>query len=188
VEVAQLEADLDEFIRQFLTDYQIANQRARSLRQQRASSEVAPQSTPPAVFAIDDAAHSTAGLIDLPLSSVQLTVLAGRSTAALRTRASQQLIEAGLPVSPVRGGESPITLSIEFEQAPLKAHCPGYVLYSRGLYLVEEVRIARNPRVSLWSDTWLRDTVQIVPPVSIRQLESDQDALLQEFVGAVRQK
>jgi hypothetical protein len=40
--------------------------------------------------------------------------------------------------------------------------------------------------ISIWSDTWLREAVQIVPPLSLHQLESDQDALLQEFIRAVR--
>jgi hypothetical protein len=98
----------------------------------------------------------------------------------------EQLAAAGLPASPAQTGSGAVTLGIELLQQPLEDRCPGYVLYTRGLYLVEQVRIVRNPMISIWSDTWLREAVQIVPPLSLHQLESDQDALLQEFIRAVR--
>jgi hypothetical protein len=184
VEFAQLERDLDELIGQFITDYHIANKTALP-PENRAAADPLQQPAPPA-DSIPDAAHSTAGFTDLTPTTVQLAVQAGRWTPELRTRAMQQLTEAGLLVSPESAGESPITLAVEFAQQSLKDDCPGHVMYTRGLYLVEEVRITRNPRVSLWSDTWLRDRMEIVPPVSVLQLEFDQDALVRDFIRALR--
>jgi hypothetical protein len=72
--------------------------------------------------------------------------------------------------------------SQRLSQRALGDHCPGKVLYERGLYLVEEVRITRRPRVLLWIDTWLQESVRIVPPLSRQGLESDLRLLLQEFI------
>jgi hypothetical protein len=184
VEIAQLETDLDGFIRQFIADYRTANRSVRS-SERRASPASAQEPLSPTV-AHSDAAHSAVALNNLTLSTADLHVLAGPETAGLRARALEQLAKAGLSVSPEQTGSSAVTLSIELLQQPLENHCPGYVLYTRGLYLVEQVRVARNPMVSLWNDTWLRESMQIVPPVSRHRLESDQDALLQEFIRAVR--
>lgn len=184
VAIAELEADLATSIRQFIADYRTANQRPRS--SERRASPASDQEPWSSAVAHSDAAHSTAALNNLTMSTVQLHVPAGQETAGLRTRALEKLAQAGLPVSPAQTGSSAVTLGIELLQHPLEDHCPGYVLYTRGLYLVEQVRIVRNPVISIWSDTWLRETMQIVPPVSLQQLESDQDALLQDFIRAVR--
>jgi hypothetical protein len=184
VEIEQLEADLDGFIRQFIADYRTANQGAGS--SERRASPASDQEPSLSAVALADAAHSAAALSNLALSTVQLNVLAGQGTARLRARALEQLAAAGLPASPAQTGSGAVTLGIELLQQPLEDRCPGYVLYTRGLYLVEQVRIVRNPMISIWSDTWLREAVQIVPPLSLHQLESDQDALLQEFIRAVR--
>jgi len=73
-------------------------------------------------------------------------------------------------------------MSLELTQRALDDRCPGKVLYEQGLYLVEQVRVTRRPLVSLWSDTWLQESVRIVPPRSLRELETDQRLLLQEFL------
>jgi hypothetical protein len=125
-------------------------------------------------------------LKDLHIESLQLSVMAGRSTKRLPTQAVEQLIKAGLSLPASRGGNGAVTLGIELIERSIEGQCPGRVLYEQGVYLVEEVRIARNPRILIWSDTWLREAVRIVSPVPLQQLESDQNALLREFIRAIQ--
>lgn len=100
----------------------------------------------------------------------------------------QQLTEAGLSLSEEPNGNTAVTVGVELIQRSLDNQCPGRVLYEQGLYLVEQVRIKRNPQVSIWSDTWLRESVGIVPPVPIHQLDVDQDALVQQFIESFQTK
>ncbi|OGW48815.1 MAG: hypothetical protein A2V62_09405 [Nitrospirae bacterium RBG_19FT_COMBO_58_9] len=73
-------------------------------------------------------------------------------------------------------------MSIESIQRPVEGQCPGKILYESGLFLVEEVQIERNPQILIWSDTWIRETLQVVSPMSLQQLALDQDALLKQFI------
>ena len=78
-----------------------------------------------------------------------------------------------------------VSLGVELTQQTLEDRCPGKVLYESGLYLVEQVQIGRNRQVSIWSDTWMRETIAVVTPRTQAQLESDQDALLRQFIDAL---
>ena len=174
----QIEADLDGLINQFIADYKAANPLGRSKNK-------------PATPDVDDSERLSLApdLDDRPgdrslqaISAVSLSVLAGRWSSALKSNAVRQLADAGLRLVPDAAENGAVSLSLELTQRALGVHCPGKVLYERGLYLVEEVRITRRPRVLLWIDTWLQESVRIVPPLSLQELESDQHLLLQEFI------
>lgn len=181
VGTSELETDLDSLVHQFITDYKTANPGWQLHKPPRAE---------PSIPVIPDTqdTRTDSSLKNLAVSRLSLSVMAGREAESLRTRAIHQLTEAGLPVSAERRGHTAVTVSIELFQRPLDDHCPGRVLYEQGLYLVEQVRIQRNPQVSIWSDTWLREALHIVPPVPIQQLQSDQDALLQQLIQAFQTK
>jgi hypothetical protein len=189
VEPSQFEKDLDALILQFIADYHAGNPLRSPLtttpspqttRDNR--SKTSPLVPEAKIFHVDQ------GLKDLQIESLQLSVTAGRSTKLLKTQAVEQLIKSGLSLPADRGGNGAVTLGIELIERSIDSQCPGRVYYEQGVYLVEEVRIARNPRVLIWSDTWLREAVQIVSPVPLQQLESDQNALLREFIRAIQSK
>lgn len=174
----QIEADLDGLINQFIADYKAANPLGRSQDK-------------PATPDVDDSQRLSLApdLDDRPgdrslqaISAVSLSVLAERWSSALKSNAVRQLADAGFRLVPDAAEDGAASLSLELTQRALGIHCPGKVLYERGLYLVEEVRITRRPRVLLWIDTWLQESVRIVPPLSLQGLESDQHLLLQEFI------
>ncbi|WP_455389314.1 hypothetical protein [Petrachloros mirabilis] len=189
VEPSQFEIDLDALILQFIADYYAGN----PLRS-------APGTPPSPQTTWDDRSKTSPlvpeaknlrinqGLKDLHIESLQLSVTAGRSPKLLKIRAVEQLIKSGLSLSTDRRANGAVTLGIELIERSIDGQCPGRVVYEKGVYLVEEVRIARNPRVLIWTDTWLREAVQIVSPVSLQQLESDQNALLREFIRAIQSK
>lgn len=186
ITLPELERDLDAFIEQFVADYRAANTGIHSLDSERAPMISRADSPPPvSISAEHTAAHSDAGLKELRVDQLRISVSAGRFSQALTTRALQQFSDAGRPITPGREHNSQVALGVELTQQPLEDRCPGTVLYESGLYLVEQVQIGRNRRVSIWSDTWLRETTQVVPPRSQRQLESDQDALLRQFIDAL---
>lgn len=189
VALSRLEADLDGFIGQFITDYKAGNPGRHSEEKPSLTDNLRTDHKParPVVSEKNDA-QGTAGLKNLNVNTLQVFVLAGRSSEALTARALHQLNEAGLRVAPERNANSAVTLGIELTQRSLDDHCPGTVLYERGIYLVEQVLVMRSPRVSLWSDTWLRETTQVVPPVPPHQLASDQDALIQQFIRSFQAK
>lgn len=180
--MSRLEADLDRFVTQFITDYRAANPRhgletglASPQEHHRDPSVIAPSRTQP---------MDHVGVMNLADSTLHLSVLAGRQTQSLRARAVRQLTEAGLRIS--QAGTGAVTIGIEFLQRSMGDQCPGQVLFERGLYVVEEVDITRNPSVRIWSDTWLRETVQVVAPVTAEQLEADLDALLRQLIQSSR--
>ena len=183
VEISKLETDLDRLIQQFITDYKVGNPGWQSQgispnpRRPRADHE-------PTSLILSEAndAQANSSLRHLNVDTLQVHISAGRYSQPLTTRAIQYLRQAGLSVPPDGKGDGAVTLGVELTQQTLEDQCPGNVLYESGLYLVEEVRVKRNPQVSIWSDTWLRETMQIVAPVPLRQLESDQDALLKQFI------
>ncbi len=162
IDSVRMEKDLDEFVSQFLTDYRAANTRRPS--QMRAVSETSAQRQHPAV----------------PVMHV--SVLAGGVSPALKARAERQLAEAGFRTAATSSTDEVIDLSIELIQRPLEGLCPGQVLYERGIFVVEPVRVARSPRVTLWSDTWHEDSVRIMPPRSASALAEDQQTLLEGFI------
>jgi hypothetical protein len=178
VTVEQVEADLDGLINQFIADYKAANPLNR------------PQDKPATPDVDDTQLLSLTPDLDerhrdrnlQAIHAVSLSVLAERWSSALKANALRQLAEAGLRLVPDAAEDGAVSLSLELTQRALGDHCPGKVLYERGLYLVEEVRITRRPLVLLWIDTWLQESVQIVPPLSRQGLESDQRLLLQEFI------
>jgi hypothetical protein len=183
VEISKLETDLDHLIQQFITDYKAGNPGWQSQgtspdpKKPRADHEP----TSPILSEATDA-QANSSLKHLNVDTLQIHISAGRFSQPLTTRTIHHLREAGLSVPLDGKGNGAVTLGVELTQHSLEDQCPGNVLYESGLYLVEEVRIKRNPQVSIWSDTWLRETMQVVAPVPLRQLESDQDALLNQFI------
>ncbi|HEX7767074.1 MAG TPA: hypothetical protein VF443_10195 [Nitrospira sp.] len=187
VTIADFERDLEEFINQFITDYRAANDRSRSPIPGTAPAAKNPDTShPDSAITAPEALHSDSTLNALRIDQLQISVLAGRFSHALTTRALQQFNNAGLALSPGEHHNGQLILSVELIQQPVEDRCPGKVLYEPGLYLVEQIQLIRNPRVSIWSDTWLRETIQLVSPRSREQLESDQDALLQQFIHALQ--
>lgn len=184
VTAQHIEEDLDRLITQFITDYNSANRSERS--RERHSAPIADNSQPlslPPDSASSDQNHRLGAL-----RTVRLSVLAGPWSSALKNAAARQLGAAGVrPLSDLAesGG---VDLSVELVQHPLGDHCPGYVLYERGLYLVEEVQVSRRPQVRFWSDTWLQESLQIVPPRSRQELEADQTELLRTFLSSHQSK
>lgn len=174
----QIEKDLDALINQFITDYQAANSPDRS-KDRRATPDRDGEQPLQQVPDPDDR-YTQRHLQDI--RAVSLSVLAERWSAVLKANAVRQLAEAGFRTVPDAAEGGAVSLSLELTQRSLGDHCPGKVLYQRGLYLVEEVRIARRPRVRLWSDTWLQESMRIVPPFLLQELESDRRLLLQEFI------
>lgn len=187
VTIADLEHDLEEFMYQFIADYQTTNGGSRSSIPGTASAVPYPDAlhTDTATTA-PEALHSDSTLNALRIDQLRISVLAGRFSHALTTLALQQFNNAGLTLSPGKHHNGQLTLGVELIQQPVEDRCPGKVLYESGLYLVEQTQLTRNPRVSIWSDTWLRETIQLVSPRSREQLESDQDALLQQFIHALQ--
>ncbi|MCS6293459.1 MAG: hypothetical protein H8J66_10345 [Nitrospira sp.] len=183
VTIADLEHDLEEFINQFIADYRSVNAGSRSSIPGTASAVPHPEAPhPDAATTAPEALHSDSALKGLRIDQLQISVSAGRFSHALTARALQQFNEAGLALSPGQHHNGRLTLGVELTQQSLEDRCPGKVLYESGLYLVEPIQLTRNPRVSIWSDTWLRETTLVVGPRSREQLESDQDALLRQFI------
>lgn len=186
VTMPDLEQDLDAFLEQFIADYRAANPGVHPLHPDGAPMRSGTDPIPPVAATTEqNATHSNAGLKQLRVEQLRLSVSAGRFSQPLTTQALQQFSEAGRPLQPGHGRTSHITLGIELTQQALEDRCPGKVLYESGLYLVEQVQIRRNREVSIWSDTWLRETTQVVTPRSQQQLESDQEALLRQFIDSL---
>ena len=186
VAVDELETDLDEFIQTFITTYKQGNPgwRSQEMRQDRkaAESPLALQRPAPPVEAELHDARIGASLTGLDVDTLHLSVLAGRFSKQLTARVLHQLASTGLPASPDQHGTDAAVLSLELIQRSIETQCPGKILYEPGLFLVEQVRIKRNPQILIWSDTWVRETLQVVPPRSLQQLGSDQEALLKQFI------
>jgi hypothetical protein len=174
----QIETDLDGLINQFIADYKAANPLGRS-QDKPVTPDVGDSQRQPLAPDLDDRPGDRS-IHAIP--AVNLSVVAERWSSALKAVAVRQLAEAGLRLVPDAAEDGAVSLSLELTQRALGDHCPGKVLYERGLYLVEEVRITRRLRVLLWIDTWLQESVQIVPPLSRQGLESDQRLLLQDFI------
>lgn len=176
VDDERMTTDLDGFIRQFITDYTTANRQPQE-RLTTPDVTVAPQ------FSLTPNIPQQQTNQDLgEIRVLSLSILAGRWSSALRANAVRQLTEAGLRLVPNTGEDGAISMSLEFTQRALDDRCPGKVLYEQGVYLVEQVRVTRRPLVMLWSDVWLKESLRIVPPRSLRELEADQRLLLQEFL------
>jgi hypothetical protein len=179
-----IEEDLDRLVTQFITDYTTANRVGRSGEQHNApiveSSQ--PASLPPD-HAPSDQNHRLGDL-----RTVRLSVLAGPWSSALKNAAARQLGAAGIRFPSDVTESGGVDLSLELIQHPAGVHCPGHVLYERGLYLVEEVQVSRRPQVRFWSDTWLLESLQIVSPRSRKELEADQTDLLRTFLSSYQSK
>jgi hypothetical protein len=187
VTISDLERDVEEFINQFIADYRSANAGVRPSNPDSVPMISQADITPSiSVTTEQNGTHSDTGLKDLPIDQLQVSVSAGRYSRPLTTRAIQQFNQAGLALSPGHGRNGRLSLGVELIQQPLEDRCPGKVLYESGLYLVERVQLTRNPLVSIWSDTWLRETAQVVAPRAQAQLESDQDALLRHFIDSLK--
>lgn len=184
VTAQHIEEDLDRLITQFIADYNTANRSERS--RERHSAPIVDSSQPlslPPDSASSDQNHRLGDL-----RTVRLSVLAGPWSSALKNAAARQLGAAGIrPLSDL-AESSGVDLSLELIQHPLGDHCPGYVLYERGLYLVEEVQVSRRPQVRFWSDAWLQESLQIVPPRSRQELEADQTELLRTLLSSHQSK
>lgn len=186
VTVSDLEQDLDTFIEQFIADYRTANAGVHHSNSDSIPT-VSQTDLPPSgsVTGEPEKTYPDAGLKELRADQFRISISGGRFTQALTTRALQQFSDAGYPLKPSHGQDNQVTLGVELTQRTLEDRCPGKVLYESGLYLVEQVQLARNRRVSIWSDTWLRETTQVLTPRSQQQLESDQDALLRQFIDSL---
>ncbi len=187
VSISDLERDLEEFISQFIADYRMANAGARSSIPGTPPAAPYPNAPPQdSASPAPETHHSNPTLKGLRSDQLQISITAGRFSHALTTRALQQFNNAGLALSTSKHHNGRLTLGVELIQQPLEDRCPGKVLYESGLYLVEHIQLTRNPRISIWSDTWLRETTQVVAPRSQEQLESDQDALLRQFIDSLK--
>lgn len=187
VTVTDLERDLEEFINQFIADYRTTNGGGRSSLSGDGPATPHPDAPlPGSVLTAPDDVRGDSTLKALRIDQLQISVSAGRFSHALTARALQQFNNAGLALSPGQHHNGQLTLGVELIQQPLEDRCPGKVLYESGLYLVEHIQLTRNQRVSIWSDTWLRETAQVVAPQAQAQLESDQDALLRQFINSLK--
>lgn len=187
VTIDDLDRDLEVFIDQFIADYRATHGGARSPLPGTASA--VPHLDildPDSSTTVPAALHSDAALKALRIDQLQISVSAGRFSHALTARALQQFNHAGLALSTSKHHNGRLTLGVELIQQPLEDRCPGKILYESGLYLVEQIQPTRNPHVSIWSDTWLRETTQVVTPRSQEQLESDQEALLRQFMNSLK--
>ncbi|MDO8356439.1 MAG: hypothetical protein Q7U76_08635 [Nitrospirota bacterium] len=186
VSIEELESDLDGFVHRFITNYKLGNPEWQSedTRHGRmtSASPLADQKPVNPVASAIPVASIGVSLRGLDINTLHVSVLAGRASTTLAARALQQLTDAGLPVSLNPHTNDATTLSLELIQRPVEGQCPGKVLYESGLFLVEKVRIERNPQILIWSDTWIRETLQVVSSLSLRQLELDQEALLKQFI------
>jgi hypothetical protein len=176
----QIEDDLDKLVTQFITDYTTANRVGRSGEQH--NTPITDSSQPASLPPDRASSHQNHRLGDLRM--VRLSVLAGPWSSALKAAAARQLSAGGIKSLSDLSESGGVDLSLELIQHSLGDHCPGYVLYERGLYLVEEVQVSRRPQVRFWSDTWLKDSLQIVPPRSRHELEADQTELLRTFLSS----
>jgi hypothetical protein len=192
VSVEELEADLDGLVQTFITSYKGGNPdwHSEEMHHDRNTSESPLVDQRPASPVVPEVLDARAGvsLNGLDVDTMHLSILAGRLSKSLATRALHQLTHAGLPVSLAHRGNDAAVLSLELIQRSVEDQCPGRILYEPGLFLVEQVRIKRNPQILIWSDTWVRETLQVVPPVSMQQLVSDQDALLDQFIHSFQAK
>jgi hypothetical protein len=171
-----IKADLDLLINQFITDYKTANRHLRE-GQTPPYRESEPQSS----MTRDMPDRHTA--LDLKtIRAFRLSVLAEQWSSTLKATAVHHLTEAGLRSIDAVVGNDAVSLSLELIQRSIDDHCRGNVIYERGFYLVEQVRITRRPSVMLWSDTWFEESVLVVPPLSRRDLEADQRMLIQKFL------
>ena len=171
VTAQHLDEDLDRLVTQFITDYHTANCAPPS---QGPHSSPLPSNAAPS--------HQDRRLGDL--RTIRVSVLAGPWSSTLKAAMVRQLASEGI-ASPSNVADSDIVdLSLELIQSPLGDQCPGYVLYERGLYLVEQTQVARRPEVRIWSDTWSQHSLQIVPPRSRQELEADQAELVRTFLSS----
>jgi hypothetical protein len=186
VSVEELEADLDRLVQTFITNYKRGNPgwHSKEMRHDRKTSEGPRDDQGPASPVLSEVPDTRAGvsLNGLNVDTLHLSVLAGKLSKSLAIRAVHQLTSAGLPVSFDQRGNDAAILSLELIQRSVEGQCPDRILYEPGLFLVEQVRIKRNPQILIWSDTWVRETLQVIPPVSIQRLESDQRDLLKQFI------
>lgn len=192
VAVDELETDLDGLIQEFITRYKLGNPGWQSQEssydwKRSESPRVDQKLTDPVISEAPDA-RAGVSLNGLDVDTLHLSILAGRLSKTFATRALHHLTSAGLPVSLNQRGNDEAILSLELIQRSVEGRCPGKVIYEPGLFLVEQVRIKRNPQIVIWSDTWVREGLQIVPPVSIQQLGSDLDALLKQFIHSFQAK
>jgi hypothetical protein len=169
-------ADVDLLINQFITDYKTAN---RQLRE----GHIPPnrESEPQSSMTRDMPDRHTA----LELQKIHvfsLSILTEKWSSTLKANAVRQLTEAGLRSIEDVVENGAVSLSLELIQRSIDDHCRGKVLYERGFYLVEQVRLTRRPLVMLWSDTWFEESVLVVPPLSQKELEADQRLLIQKFL------
>lgn len=179
-----IEEDLDRLVTQFIADYTTANRVGRSGEQH--NTPIADSSQPASLPPDRAPSHQNHRVGDLRI--VRLSVLAGPWSSTLKAAAVRQLGAGGIRTLSDLSESGGVDLSLELIQHPLGDHCPGYVLYERGLYLVEEVQVSRRPQVRFWSDTWLQDSLQIVPPRSRQELEADQTELLRTFLSSHQSK
>jgi len=172
----RIKADVDLLINQFITDYKAAN------RQFREGQTPPSRETEPQFSMAPNTPDRRTALALQAIRGFSLSVLAEQWSSTPKATADRQLPEAGLRSIDDVVGNGAVSLSLELIQRSIDAHCRGKVLYERGFYLVEQVRITRRPSVMLWSDTWFEESVRVVPPLSRKELEADQRMLIQKFL------
>lgn len=109
----------------------------------------------------------------------------------LYARTVQQLAKAGLRTSPDqydanRVGVALLELTVNPE--PLDIKCPGKVMYINKLVLNENVFPERNPKLKIWSATWIYGLPEpiVIENITIEKLEADLDALVAHFIESYR--
>jgi hypothetical protein len=119
----------------------------------------------------------------LDLNHVQFVIVAPpKLRARLYEKAMAHFTKAGLPL-PAADQSRTATLTLMLDPQPQENACPGKVLYTPSLTLVEPVIIARNS-VLLNDITWIHEgKTQIRTPVGPSQFERDLDALILQFIA-----
>lgn len=109
---------------------------------------------------------------------------AGHTESRATPSGADAFAEAGLPIPGSDSSQRPpsAVLTLTLDSRRIDDLCPGKVLYEQGVYLIEQVRVTRQPLVMLWSDIWFKESLRIAPPRSLLELEADQRLLLQEFL------
>jgi hypothetical protein len=174
----RIKADVDLLMNQFITDYKTANRHPRE-----GHISLNRESEPQSSMTRDMLDRHTA----LELQKIRvfsLSVAAEQWSSTLKANAVRHLTEAGLRSIDDVVGNDAVSLSLELIQRSIDDHCRGKVIYERGFYLVEQVRITRQPLFMLWSDTWFEESVLVVPPLSRKELEADQRMLIQNFLNS----
>lgn len=182
--IEEIEKDLDGFIHRFVTNYKLGNPGMSPEGRPRQRDGVpgndsysGTMSTVPPVEL-----QTNATLKALKLNDMKFSLWAGGSSKSLYARGVALASKEGIALSSRFGKEPTTMLHLRLESRPLGSVCRGNYLYEASIELVEQVRIKRNPRIYIWTETWSQHKRHIGNDVSRKQLERDVDELLGQFL------